>query len=962
MRLKRLDIRGFGQLRGIVDLETGPGTIALLLESNEAGKSTLAAAITAALYGLDSNRTRHRNRMTPVEHFRPWGGGSYGLELLLDRGGHELRITRDFERGQVEVLDGARDITSEFQRGKSVEVGEILTGLTEAQFALSAFVPQGAIVWDDPSSLSEALQRAADSQAGESTAASAIDVLQSALDQYEGVELKKGRARTEVQRCLDETAKAEAALEDLERRRESLDGEIDQLRSLETEQDQMRIRRRVFRLRRSTTELEFESAALASDDERIARRKELEAILGEDPDLEKISDEVRREVESARRDYGILLVKYQKAVADLSGAGEIRDDGRERLQKEALTGTPTRKQVAELGAWCHTRGDIARRRSQLQGSLDHERVQLRQAGFDPVTATRLGERFSGLTEADRAILGNLRKRRMEIEDENERLSTRLAEAKAELESIARDQDRRRRFGFVIAVVGLVLAAAGAAATRFMDLPLWAGPIPGAVLLVGGIFLAGNASAYRRRGETVARTRAADQGEQFRRLNETQNQMAGQLYQLADRLGCSAAELEESWQSWLDLQPHVSGLSVHEDRLGRIDEEEQQLIESLGGLQTLVGHRPGLDEIDELYETFQRVRELADVVEGAEADRAEHDSRRIQKEAELMAAETALRQRLRALGVELDDQEGLDDGFNRFEDRATAALKMAQFRDSELPQLIRLIASPQQRAVREERVNDLGVLVSTGRTELELELETKGAEGQELLATLDEPLTEGALQGELRALETDTERRHERSTRQLTEVRSFIQLYEGQAPLLRDRIEELVDAGRRAEEFADSVELALETLDTLAQQTHGVWSSELAVHTNRIVKAMGSDIGEVEFDEDLNLSLVQRGQRMSGTEVRQALSTGARDLLHLACRLALAHFLSGGGLDLPLILDDPFAHCDDPRTIKGMNVLLDSIAPDHQVILLACQRSRYDWVRQQLSDPDRIRTLALGDRT
>ncbi len=77
--------------------------------------------------------------------------------------------------------------------------------------------------------------------------------------------------------------------------------------------------------------------------------------------------------------------------------------------------------------------------------------------------------------------------------------------------------------------------------------------------------------------------------------------------------------------------------------------------------------------------------------------------------------------------------------------------------------------------------------------------------------------------------------------------------------------------------------------------------------------------------------------------------------------SLARFLSGGGLDLPLILDDPFAHCDDPRTIKGMNVLLDSIAPDHQVILLACQRSRYDWLRQQLPAPDRIRMLALEDR-
>jgi DNA repair exonuclease SbcCD ATPase subunit len=933
----------------------------LLLESNEAGKSTLAAAITAALYGLDSNRTRHRNRMTPVERFRPWGGGNYGLELLLDRGGHELRITRDFERGQVEVLDGARDITSEFQRGKSVEVGEILTGLTEAQFALSAFVPQGAIVWDDPSALAEALQRAADSQAGDSTAASAIDVLQSGLEQYAGTELRKGRARTEVKRCREEAAKAEAALDELERRRGALDEEIGELRGLETEEAQARIRRGVLRLRRSTTELELERAALVSDDERIARRRELAAILEEDPTLELINDDVRREVESARRDHGILMARYQEVVADLAKAGELRDEGRERLQLEPLVGTPTRAQVSELGAWCHAHADLERRRSQLDAGLEQERLQLRRAGFDPATATRLGERFSGLIEADHAVLGSLRKRRMEIEDESERPSARLADARAELESIARDQDRRRSRGFVIAITGLVVAAVGAVSTRFVGLPLWAGPIPGALLLAGGIFLAGSASAHRRRGETVARTRAEDQGDQVRRLDETRDALAAQLQELATRLNCSEAELEESWQSWLDLQPHVTGLSVHEERLSRIDEEERQLREAVGGLQTMVGHSPGLDEIDSLYETFQRVRELADQVEGAEANRARQDTQRIQKETELRDAETGLRQRLATLGVVLTDREGLDEGFTRFEERATSALKMAQVRDSELPQLIRLIASPQQRARREERVNDLGVLVSAARPEIGRELEAMGAEGQELLAMLDEPLSEGALQAGLRALESDTERRHAHSTRQHTEVRSFIQLYEGQAPLLRDRIEELVDAARRAEEFADAVELARDTLDTLAQQTHGVWSRELAVHTNRIVQAMGSDIGQVEFDEDLNLALVQRGQRMSGIEARQALSTGARDLLHLACRLALAHFLSGGGMDLPLILDDPFAHCDDPRTIKGMNVLLDSIAPDHQVILLACQRSRYDWVLHQLPAPDRVRMLALEDR-
>jgi uncharacterized protein YhaN len=89
-----------------------------------------------------------------------------------------------------------------------------------------------------------------------------------------------------------------------------------------------------------------------------------------------------------------------------------------------------------------------------------------------------------------------------------------------------------------------------------------------------------------------------------------------------------------------------------------------------------------------------------------------------------------------------------------------------------------------------------------------------------------------------------------------------------------------------------------------------------------------------------------------------LSTGARDLLHLACRLALARFLGAGGMRLPLILDDPFAHCDDARTVAGIRLLLDSIAPEHQVILLACQESRFEWLRRRVPDPERIRTIVL----
>lgn len=63
----------------------------------------------------------------------------------------------------------------------------------------------------------------------------------------------------------------------------------------------------------------------------------------------------------------------------------------------------------------------------------------------------------------------------------------------------------------------------------------------------------------------------------------------------------------------------------------------------------------------------------------------------------------------------------------------------------------------------------------------------------------------------------------------------------------------------------------------------------------------------------------------------ALSTGTRDQLYLALRLAaLEQFMARRG-PLPLVLDDLFVHFDDERTKAGLGVL-DHLADTTQVLL------------------------------
>ena len=67
-----------------------------------------------------------------------------------------------------------------------------------------------------------------------------------------------------------------------------------------------------------------------------------------------------------------------------------------------------------------------------------------------------------------------------------------------------------------------------------------------------------------------------------------------------------------------------------------------------------------------------------------------------------------------------------------------------------------------------------------------------------------------------------------------------------------------------------------------------------------------------------------------------MSSGARDQLYLALRLAVCQVLTGAK-EAPLILDDPFLTSDDARTARGI-ALLKELGRERQIILLTCRKS------------------------
>lgn len=79
------------------------------------------------------------------------------------------------------------------------------------------------------------------------------------------------------------------------------------------------------------------------------------------------------------------------------------------------------------------------------------------------------------------------------------------------------------------------------------------------------------------------------------------------------------------------------------------------------------------------------------------------------------------------------------------------------------------------------------------------------------------------------------------------------------------------------------------------------------------------------------------RQRSGAEVpARQLSTGARALLYLAFRIALAeHDATRRGVRLPLLCDDPLVHLDDLRAREVVPLLATAAADGHQVLLFTC---------------------------
>jgi uncharacterized protein YhaN len=180
VKLRRLTIAGFGRLAGRTFAFSDGLTV--VFGPNEAGKSTLAAAIVASLYG--SGRRK--------EAWRPWDGGTYATTLVYELAdGRTFEVRRDYARDAkgVNVYDrDGNDVAAQVAVGKTISPGDVHLQIPYDAFVNASCVLQQSVGIDPErnASIATALARALDGGPKEDAALGAIKRLDEARRLYVG--------------------------------------------------------------------------------------------------------------------------------------------------------------------------------------------------------------------------------------------------------------------------------------------------------------------------------------------------------------------------------------------------------------------------------------------------------------------------------------------------------------------------------------------------------------------------------------------------------------------------------------------------------------------------------------------------------------------------------------------------------------------------------------------------------
>ena len=937
MKILSLKADGFGALRG--EFRFDPERLNLVVDENERGKSTLLAAVTAALYGLDEDRRSHRV-LTPVERWRPWGGGSYRLELELEHEGERFTIRRDFDHGTVEVWTaGGQDVSERFRSGKDTwPVGQHLFGLNVWEFEKCALVRQGELESVVPadekgrrsSTLHARLESAADASVGDTNASEAVQVLETATGAYNCPE-------------LGSTMKVETAIQRLEAKRAALDGEAGTLEADFAKlsgpfEKLMRLGEKEDQTREALTKIDSERReTLAAEvrrklSEHDERRRELEELRHEAANLSSAS-KLPSNAEAELRETVARLEEAQRNLEQL----EARRDEERAREREALLAelsslkayeSCTAEDADKLVAMASEIRRLAEQDSRARTTVFELRDSLAGQGHVPERLQFLSSRFKTLAEGKQKLLRGQFDMQLQYQTEVAELEKARTTSTETLREVDSMRNARRSPGWLLMAFGLGATIAGVVLLGLrLQLVVWISLlVSGGAVLGTGIWLLRTGARLREGDREAALNRLSEAQRRLNQLRIQRMESEKALNETSRALGYrDTIELIRDWNEYVRLNEEGTPVMRAQESLTTLESQRKQVLQDAAAVLARAGG--GTADPARLERVAAGIRlQLAARQRLAEMEKSWGWVDEEKRSAEVAASELREHavQILKAAGISFDLTRGWSEYIHDLSGRARGRSRHVTLVEELIPQA-------ERRLMPEKALAEL-------RSQLEL-LVTERAKGA-VASVAPTPRPQAEIEVENRQHREDLDQvQRERADLRLQVEEAWRRHHVEHPEKLAER-ERTERALERARRFQRAIQIAQETIQQVAQETHRRWAGYLNRRVGEILASMGTQIAELRFGEDLDFSLrFAHGQPSARSRALLQLSTGSRDQLYLALRLAISEFLSRGVVPVPLLVDDAFATSDDERARIGMRLLLEHVSRNHQIIFVTCHRQR-----------------------
>ncbi|MDW7997983.1 MAG: hypothetical protein RMI30_00805 [Thermodesulfovibrio sp.] len=171
-------------------------------------------------------------------------------------------------------------------------------------------------------------------------------------------------------------------------------------------------------------------------------------------------------------------------------------------------------------------------------------------------------------------------------------------------------------------------------------------------------------------------------------------------------------------------------------------------------------------------------------------------------------------------------------------------------------------------------------------------------------------------------------------------------YRKEIEKITEQIQSITKNIENLERFKRALQKSFEVLENITKKHHERWSEKLNKKASTLLSKITDKTVYISFGKDLsfNIKVPEIEYPLSEKEIESKLSGGITEQIYLTVRLMLADLLSRG-IKIPFILDEPFAHSDDERFIKGMKYLIKEISNSNQVIILSCHQHRLKLIEE-----------------